>query len=84
MNDSEVLKYDLIHVCGYCAYGLFFSFCALSSLFVNHYVTPMSSRQNLNKFYIPIRARGASRLHFIEAEVYLWQVYLEALMFMFM
>ena len=24
MNDSEVLKYDLIHVCGYCAYGLFF------------------------------------------------------------
>ena len=23
MNDSKVLKYDLIHVCGYCAYGLF-------------------------------------------------------------
>ena len=27
-----------------------FSRCALSSLFVNHYVTPMFSIQNLNKF----------------------------------
>ena len=63
---------------------VYFSACALSSLFVNHYVTPMSLPQNLNKFYIPIRASGTSRLHFIEAEVYLWQVYLEAFMFMFM
>ena len=63
---------------------VYFSACALSPLFVNHYITPMSSSQNLNKFYIPIRASGTSRLHFIEAEVYLWQVYLEAFMFMFM
>ena len=32
MNDSEVLKYDLIHVCGYCAYGLFFCLRPFSTL----------------------------------------------------
>ena len=29
---------------------VYFSACALSSLFVNHYVTPMFLPQNLNKF----------------------------------
>ena len=38
----------------------------------------MFSRQNLYKFYIRILASGTTQLHFVEVEVCLWQVYLEA------
>ena len=44
---------------------VYFSACALSSLFVNHYVTPMFSPQNLNKLIFIFQSEQAEQVDFI-------------------
>ena len=84
-------------VCSYCVYGLFLCLRSLWNIgrgqfiiggrAVNHYVTPIFSRQKLCKLNSsPTRVqaeqvkfshlRGSFLAHFIKAEVYLWQVHI--------